>query len=37
MNESASHSPVTEAATSRFAQVDGFRFHYHEAGSGEPQ
>ncbi|MFM8770208.1 MAG: alpha/beta fold hydrolase [Rubrivivax sp.] len=36
MSETTTRPPLTEAATSRFVEVDGCKIHYHEAGAGEP-
>ncbi|MBS0521534.1 MAG: alpha/beta fold hydrolase, partial [Proteobacteria bacterium] len=36
MNSASRSSILTEEGTSRFVDVDGCKFHYHEAGAGEP-
>jgi pimeloyl-ACP methyl ester carboxylesterase len=36
MNPAPSSTALTEAGTSKFVDVDGFKIHYHEAGAGEP-
>ncbi|UCE30033.1 MAG: alpha/beta fold hydrolase [Burkholderiales bacterium] len=36
MKDTSSTATATEAGTSRFVDVDGYRIHYHEAGSGAP-
>lgn len=36
MNQANNGKILTESGTSKFVDVDGFKFHYHEAGSGEP-
>lgn len=36
MSQESLNDALTEAATSRFAEVDGATVHYHEAGEGEP-
>ena len=36
MNTTSAATALTEDSTSKFVDVDGYIFHYHEAGEGEP-
>lgn len=36
MNDASAIIALTEAGTSRYADIEGFKIHYHDAGSGEP-
>lgn len=36
MTMTSNSNQLTEPSTSKFANVDGYSIHYHEAGSGEP-